>query len=660
MRPISSRRRRIPLSLRRFLFVGALCTGLGLVILAMRSIDPPLGLGFPDVSGLDDESFEVGEVRWNHSESLASEPMTAKSGVKRSRGTSGGCATVEEMGEVFADDVGAESLRVRRIIRNHFALHGASTVRELPPERFCRQGFVLAKASEAGFGNEMYKILTATALSVMLNRSLIVGQSRHMGSLSSLTFDAVAFVIALKFEIPEHNVCVLLFVSCESFSIMHQILNFLVVFRDKFPFGEYVAYTNHSFTLKEVKHLWRKNDCEGKYGKSLIIRTDDFGKPAETNVLCSNWRKWKQPIIWFQGTTDAVAIQFFLKNTHLEMRKTASNLLGQPESLNRPNLFGELMRAVISPSKDVEQSVNWALHNGSDPDIALHMRMLTNRSIRGMQAALRCIKRSLSSYQRSTARPRVVLVSDTPSLIKDISSYLQEFVEVIHFDYRSFKGSISKLASIRERLLDFRLKDWGPAPRWVAFVDFFLAARARHAVVSGAHRRVGTTYAQLVAALAAANQLDEDSGTLGFSFFSSFQSNLLSDGLANQAGWGHAWNRFAGSLSCRHQPHQCAHTPLFPPGWWDGSLQSPIPRDIRKMEAFGVQLTSSGEVNENHLRSFCSKRKSVVKTLPGAPLTCDSEFCCNPLAAVPQAIHPGQNLVSTGYSNYQCAGQIGD
>lgn len=54
---------------------------------------------------------------------------------------------------------------------------------------------------------------------------------------------------------------------------------------------------------------------------------------------------------------------------------------------------------------------------------------------------------------------------------------------------------------------DFRVRDWGPAPRWVAFVDFFLASRARYAVVSGAHRRVGTTYAQLIAALAAANNL---------------------------------------------------------------------------------------------------------------------------------------------------------
>lgn len=55
--------------------------------------------------------------------------------------------------------------------------------------------------------------------------------------------------------------------------------------------------------------------------------------------------------------------------------------------------------------------------------------------------------------------------------------------------------------------LDFRVKDWGSAPRWVAFVDFFLASRAKYAVVSGAHRRVGTTYAQLVAALAATRNL---------------------------------------------------------------------------------------------------------------------------------------------------------
>ncbi|KAK9098386.1 hypothetical protein Syun_025431 [Stephania yunnanensis] len=86
MRSIGSRRRRIPLSLRGFLLVGAVCTGLGLVMLTMRSVDPPLGLGFPDVSGLDDESLELGVVR-NHGEALASEPTT-KSIAKRSSGSS--------------------------------------------------------------------------------------------------------------------------------------------------------------------------------------------------------------------------------------------------------------------------------------------------------------------------------------------------------------------------------------------------------------------------------------------------------------------------------------------------------------------------------------------------------------------------------------------
>ncbi|KAJ8545001.1 hypothetical protein K7X08_017584 [Anisodus acutangulus] len=116
--------------------------------------------------------------------------------------------------------------------------------------------------------------------------------------------------------------------------------------------------------------------------------------------------------------------------------------------------------------------------------------------------------------------------------------------------------------------LDFRTKDWGTAPRWVAFVDFFLASRAKHAVVSGAHRRVGTTFAQLVAAVAAANSLeDRYSAGSNFTFLSSFQSNLLAEGLKNQIGWGHVWNRFAGTLSCHYQSKQCAHTPILPPAW---------------------------------------------------------------------------------------------
>lgn len=68
-----------------------------------------------------------------------------------------------------------------------YFVSGAARVRDFPPEQFCRHGFVLGKTAEAGFGNEMYKVLTAAALSVMLNRSLIIGQTRHISSFSSFS-----------------------------------------------------------------------------------------------------------------------------------------------------------------------------------------------------------------------------------------------------------------------------------------------------------------------------------------------------------------------------------------------------------------------------------------------------------------------------------------
>ena len=101
-----------------------------------------------------------------------------------------------------------------------------------------------------------------------------------------------------------------------------------------------------------------------------------------------------------------------------------------------------------------------------------------------------------------------------------------------------------------------------------------------------------------------------------FSFLSSFQSNLLTEGLRRQIGWGHVWSRFAGPLSCHSQPNQCAFTPLLPPGWWDGNFQSPIPRDIRRLEAYGVKLNGTGMVHEAHLRSFCKSREAVVRSIP--------------------------------------------
>ncbi|CAH1412826.1 unnamed protein product [Lactuca virosa] len=268
------------------------------------------------------------------------------------------------------------------------------------------------------------------------------------------------------------------------------------------------------------------------------------------------------------------------------------------------------MRILISPTEKVKQAVDFVLGGGLDPDITLHMRMLMNRSVRALQAALDCTRKVMQNAQLGS-RPRLVLVSDTPSLVEDVKLNFDSFAEVVHFDYESYDGELSGQNGLHN--LNFRTKDWGPAPRWVAFVDFFLASRARQAVISGAHRRVGTTYVQLIAALAAANSADNVGGNSSFSFFSSFQSTLISEGLSNQVGWGHIWNRFSGPLSCGNQTNQCAYTPLLPSAWWDGLWQSPSLRDIRKMEAYGIRLSGFGTVDENQLLSFCNTRKEFRK-----------------------------------------------
>jgi len=186
-------------------------------------------------------------------------------------------------------------------------------------------------------------------------------------------------------------------------------------------------------------------------------------------------------------------------------------------------------------------------------------------------------------------------------------------LQVLYFDYKLFTKTSGLEIVGNDKPLDFRSRDWGSAPRWVAFVDFFLAAQARYAVVTGAHRRVGTTYAQLIAALAAANRHGQEPSGANFTFLSSIHSNLLVDGLSTQVGWGHVWNRYAGPLSCRRQPHQCALTPLLPPAWWDSHWQSPIPRDVRRLLEYGVRLSNTGEVDERRLAAHCLLRKDHVK-----------------------------------------------
>ncbi|KAG6402864.1 hypothetical protein SASPL_135078 [Salvia splendens] len=169
----STARRRCRISVPFLLILIAISTIFGLLTTDLRSIDPSPKL----------------QIRNKASEIFEKEEFPANSTTDKVGGAEGGmkCATVEEMGDIFSRGYAEESLRVRTLIHHHFQTIGASRVRNLPPEQFCSHGFVIGKASEAGLGNELYKILTAAALSVMLNRSLIIGQTRHIGSLSSLS-----------------------------------------------------------------------------------------------------------------------------------------------------------------------------------------------------------------------------------------------------------------------------------------------------------------------------------------------------------------------------------------------------------------------------------------------------------------------------------------
>lgn len=90
------------------------------------------------------------------------------------------CATVEEMGAVAAGDTRDASLQVRGMIKTWMVDHGAQVVRELNGKEFCERKFVMGLGAEDGFGNNMYKLLGAAGLALMLNRSLIIGKSRFL------------------------------------------------------------------------------------------------------------------------------------------------------------------------------------------------------------------------------------------------------------------------------------------------------------------------------------------------------------------------------------------------------------------------------------------------------------------------------------------------
>lgn len=52
------------------------------------------------------------------------------------------------------------------------------------------------------------------------------------------------------------------------------------------------------------------------------------------------------------------------------------------------------------------------------------------RSARAVKAAVICVKRAVHNLDPRIANPRVVLVSDTPSFIKEITPNLTEFADV--------------------------------------------------------------------------------------------------------------------------------------------------------------------------------------------------------------------------------------
>ncbi|KAG0485801.1 hypothetical protein HPP92_009880 [Vanilla planifolia] len=74
------------------------------------------------------------------------------------------------------------------------------------------------------------------------------------------------------------------------------------------------------------------------------------------------------------------------------------------------------------------------------------LRLMDTGSVRAVKVAIKCIKMALHNYGLQIAKPRVVLVSDTPSFIKDISPNLTKFADVLYFDYEMFKGSISNFS----------------------------------------------------------------------------------------------------------------------------------------------------------------------------------------------------------------------
>lgn len=113
------------MSIHFLLVAVSVFTGFGVLLLTLRSVDPPSNDGFflSDHEAEEDDRGAAGGL-----DSIsASKNGTISAEMDVSREKSGGsksCATVEEMGESFKGAVWKESLRVRRIIQEHFSVNG--------------------------------------------------------------------------------------------------------------------------------------------------------------------------------------------------------------------------------------------------------------------------------------------------------------------------------------------------------------------------------------------------------------------------------------------------------------------------------------------------------------------------------------------------------
>lgn len=115
MRHGGSKRRRA--SVRCVLLVCSICTGLGLLLLSARSVDPS-----------SDRDVVPAKLRFGGTGPAGAE-IDGERGKEEKAKT---CATVEEMGGAFRGGSAKESLRVRRSLQAHFSRYGELSVSLLP------------------------------------------------------------------------------------------------------------------------------------------------------------------------------------------------------------------------------------------------------------------------------------------------------------------------------------------------------------------------------------------------------------------------------------------------------------------------------------------------------------------------------------------------